>query len=210
MVENITLSILIATIPKRYNRYIKLRKELNRQIAYCDATHPTLGLVEVLADSSRPFLEGGPSIGRKRNALVQVAEGKYLCFLDDDESISPNYIEALLRLCYQDKDVCTFRNVSKFDNYWCVVDMGLNNQNAQATPLGIVERKPWHICPVRSVFAKQFDFPDSNYGEDWQWFSKVLELCQTEAKTEEIIHQYNHSVHTSEADKISLFKNAGN
>ena len=46
------------------------------------------------------------------------------------------------------------------------------------------------------------DFPDTNYGEDWAWFERVLIDCQSEAKSEAVLHQYNHSSKTSEADKI--------
>ena len=198
----IQLSILMPTIPSRSAVFLRLFRELKYQIAYCKTVHPTLGEVEVKIDRRIEFLKGGPSIGAKRQSLIEKANGKYLCFLDDDENISPSYVETLLRLCIQDKDVCTFRNITKLDGYWCVVDMGLNNPNEQTTDKDIVLRKPWHICPVRREFAQLYSFPESNYGEDWQWFEKVLTHCSTEAKTNAVIHQYNHSKNTSEADKI--------
>lgn len=197
------LSILIPTIPDRVEMFTKLFNELHRQLEYIQTFHPSLGRVEVLIDHSKKFLEGGPSIGKKREALVKRATGKYLCFLDDDESIAPNYLETLLRLCQRDADVCTFRNISKMDNYWMIVDMGLHYPNDQANPLFIVRRRPWHICPVRSIFAKLYDFEDISYGEDFVWMEKVLTHCLTEAKSEAIIHGYNHSSKVSEADKIT-------
>lgn len=197
------LSILIPSIPSRRDQLNRLRVEVQKQISYCRAVHPALGKVEVIIDNSKTFLQGGLSIGKKREGLVKRAKSKYMCFLDDDESIAPNYVETLLRLCFQDKDVCSFRNVTKLDNYWCIIDMSIVNPNEQAHGDYTVLRKPWHICPVRSEFAKRFQFPDSNYGEDWTWFEQVLSLCLTEAKTGAIIHQYNHSSKRSEADKIS-------
>lgn len=163
--------------------------------------HPTLGYVEVLVDDSPGYLDGGLSIGKKREGLVKRAEGRYLAFLDDDDSVSPNYIETLVRLCHHGRDVCTFRNISKLETFWMIVDMGLNYPNDQATPMYTVRRRPWHINPVKSEFAKEFQFDNSNYGEDWSWFEKVLTRCTSEAKTESIIHQYHHGKH-SEADKI--------
>ena len=195
------LNILIPSIPERASQLKRLTSELFNQIEYCRKVHPTLGSVSYIVDNSKRFLDGGLSIGQKRQRLIDAATEPYLCFLDDDESISPSYVETLLRLCNQDKDVCTFRNISKFDNYWCVVDLSLQNENEQAGELDIVRRKPWHICPVRSIFAKTATFPDSNYGEDWLWFEQILPHLQTEAKTNAVIHQYNHSVKTSEADK---------
>lgn len=197
----IILSILIPTIKERSNMFTSLYNEVMKQIAYMDSVHPTLGKIEVLIDDSPRFLDGGPSIGKKREALVKRAEGKYLCFLDDDESIAPNYIETLVRLCQFNADVCTFRNVSKLDSYWMVVDLKLKYPNDQATSDFMIRRKPWHICPVKSEYAKLHSFEDSNYGEDFSWMERVLAHCTTEAKSESVIHQYNHSKH-SEADKI--------
>lgn len=196
------LSILIPTIPLRSKKFDELIFQVALQIYDLKKTHPALGDVEICIDSSKSFLKGGLSIGKKREGLVKRAEGKYLAFLDDDEGISPNYIETLVRLCHQDKDVVTFRNITKTDNYWTVIDMSLAFENEEANPDGIVKRSPWHICPVKSEYAKLYDFEDISYGEDWQWFSKVLTHCKTEAKTNQILHCYNHSSKWSEADKI--------
>lgn len=178
-----------------------LYNEVMKQVAYMHTIHPTLGKIEVLIDDAPRFLDGGPSIGKKREDLLKRAEGKYLCFLDDDEAIAPNYVETLVRLCQRDADVCTFRNISRMENYWCLVDMSIYYPNDQATPQATVRRKPWHICPVRSYYAKLHSFPDSSYGEDFDWMNKVLEHCTTEAKSEAVIHEYRHGKH-SEADKI--------
>lgn len=199
------LSLLIPTIPDRAVMFNKLLLKVYEQVSYCQDVHPTLGEVEVLFDDSKKFLDGGLSIGKKRETLVKEATGKFSCFLDDDEDISPNYVETLLRLCKQNKDVCTFRNISKFDNYWCVVDMHLFYENEQATPERIVRRAPWHTCPVKSEYAKLYAFDDINYGEDFSWMERVLKHCQTEAHTDAILHCYNHSSKTSEADKITNY-----
>lgn len=200
----ISLSILIPTIPERGEMFTELFNELHNQLQYIQTVHPALGRVEILVDDSKRFLDGGLSIGKKREALVKRAEGRFLCFLDDDEGIAPNYLETILRLCKQDADVCTFRSISKLQTYWMVVDMSLKYlANDQANPEYMIRRKPWHICPVRSLFAKMHNFTDINYGEDWAWFEQVLSHCTTEAKSGAIIHEYRHGKH-SEADRIVL------
>lgn len=199
----IILSILIPSLPERHSIFIELYGKLWRQLYYMHTTHPTLGEIEYHLDDSKSFLDGGLSIGKKREGLVQRANGKYLCFLDDDEDIAPNYVETLVRLCQQDKDVCTFRSIAKLDNYWTVIDMRLSHlENEQASPDFIVHRRPWHINAIRSDIAKQYTFPDTNYSEDSDWMTNVLYDCKTEAHTDAVIHQYNHSKVTSEADKI--------
>jgi glycosyltransferase involved in cell wall biosynthesis len=199
-----TLSILIPSIPERNKQLATLLTELYRQYDELVPHIPYLGDVEILIDDTKRYLAGGLSIGKKRESLIERAEGKYLCFLDDDESIAPNYLETLARLCHQRKDVCTFRNISRLDNFWMIVDMSLfHKENEQATPDNMIKRRPWHINPVLSKYAKLYPFEDSNYGEDWNWMEKVLTHCETEAKTNAVIHGYNHSKATSEADKIT-------
>lgn len=200
----ILLSILIPTIPERYERFTKLYNELMRQKTEFETFHDTLGRVEVLVNTEKRFLDGGLSIGKKREALVKDAEGKYLCFLDDDESIAPNYLETLMRLCFVDQDVCTFKAMVKLSTFWALVDMRLAYKtNDQINPDFTVRRPPWHMCPVRSVFAKLVPFRDVNNAEDFEWTEQVLKYCVTEAHTDKIIFQYNHGDH-SEADKIPL------
>lgn len=198
------LSILMATIPEYKKKFGRLHRELTRQIDYCSSIHPTLGNVEVIIDDSKKFLDGGLSIGKKRESLVNRANGNYLCFLDYDETIAPNYVEELLRLCYEDSDICTFKVMVKMDNFWSVVDMSLSHSdNTQLNPDYIVKRPPWHVCPMRSEYAKRFEFPDLNNAEDFVWMKKVIELCRTENHSNKILYQYNH-VKKSEADKVPL------
>lgn len=196
------LSILIPTIQDRIDRFTKLYNELMRQKTVFDTFHDSIGEIEVIVNSERKFLDGGLSIGKKREALVQAASGKYLCFLDDDESISPDYIETLMRLCLQGNDVCTFRAMVKMETFWALINMRLSiTDNEQLTPDKTVMRPPWHICPVKSVYAKMFEFKDINAAEDFVWMEQVLKCCKTESHTDRIIFQYNHRSE-SESDKI--------
>jgi glycosyltransferase involved in cell wall biosynthesis len=196
------LSILIPSIPERLETLYKLVKELEKQIDYCDKVHSSLGKVEVLIDDSKRFLEGGLSIGEKRNSLLNRATQDYVCFLDDDEGIAPNYVETLLRLCNEGKDVCTFKSLFKCDDYWTVIDMGLNNPNEEATPDREVKRNAWHVCPIRKRIAIAHQFSSLNHNEDWDWMQRVLQNIRSEAKSNKIIHNYNHFKAVSEADRI--------
>lgn len=198
----IKLTILIPTIPERVEMFTRLYNEVMRQVAYCATVHPTLGEVEVLVDDSKRFLDGGLSIGKKREALIKRARGKYLCFLDDDEDIAGNYIEILLRATHQDTDIITFKSFVKLEQYWMVVNMTIHQGiNEEARP-GFISRPPWHMCPVRSLFAKLHSFEDISYGEDWRWMKNVLSHCKGEKHIDMILHSYQHGKH-SEADQIT-------
>ena len=199
------LSILIPTLPQRKKMFNILRKNLTAQIDFVHSTHPSLGQVEILFDSSKKFLKGGLSVGAKRDALKCRATGDYLVFVDDDDIVAPNYLESILRLMESNPDIITFRSLYKSSTYWGIVDMNLNHaENEQMNDSTIVKRQPFHVCPIRTSIAQLHSFPDINNAEDWGWMVKVLTDCKTQSHSDQILHQYNEFASVSEVNKIML------
>ena len=197
------LSILIPSIPERREQLLSLTGKLYRQILALQDTHPSLGSVELIIDDSKKFTDGGLSIGEKRNALLQRASGEYLCFLDDDDEPTPNYIEQLVRMCNEGNDIVTFRCLVKNDHYWSLIDMSLVNEvNEEVNPNSVIKRTPWHVCPVKRALIWHIPFTAVNHNEDWSWMAIVLTCIKTESHTDMILTQYNHSEAGSEADRI--------
>ena len=184
-----------------------LHKNLMAQIDFVHTTHPSLGQVEILFDSSKKFLKGGLSVGAKRDALKCRATGDYLVFVDDDDIVAPNYLESVLRLSESNADIITFRSLYKSSTYWGIVDMNLNHsENEQMNDNTIVKRQPFHVCPIRTSIAQQHSFPDINNAEDWGWMVKVLSDCKTQAHSDQILHQYNDFSSTSAVHEIEQSK----
>lgn len=212
------LSILIPTIEERFELCSKLFGKLFIQMGHDELVRLDDNLVkhkfyleddiiEVLVDDRIKFRDGGPSIGAKRQTLLDSCTGLFCGFLDDDEDIAGNYIETLIELCKQDKDVCTFKSFIQLEQYWGIVNMRLRYVNEQMSPDYEVHRAPWHMCPVRSSIAKKYKFPDENYAEDWNFMIQVLADVQTEAHSERIIHSYRHNVAAkSESDQAVAFQ----
>jgi len=201
------LSILIPTLPQRKKMFNILHKNLMAQIDFVHTTHPSLGQVEILFDSSKKFLKGGLSVGAKRDALKCRATGDYLVFVDDDDIVAPNYLESVLRLSENNPDIITFRSLYKSSTYWGIVDMNLNHsENEQMNDTTIVKRQPFHVCPIRTTIAQQHSFPDINNAEDWGWMVKVLSNCQKQAHSDQILHQYNDFSSTSAVHEIEQSK----
>ena len=104
------LSILIPSIPERKNKLDNLLNELNRQKKSYE--------VEILTSVTEKYIEGGLSVGAKRDLLVQKAKGKYLCFLDDDDYLSPDYLDSIIEYTKQNTDVITFKSqIIKFHQF---------------------------------------------------------------------------------------------
>ena len=83
------LSILIPTVPQRANLFLELHTEINNQLEMCNA----FGLVEVISDCA-PV--GAKTTGKKRNDLLNAAQGDYVWFIDDDDMILPNAVSLVL------------------------------------------------------------------------------------------------------------------
>lgn len=185
------LSIVMITVPEREQSFNKLHGEVIKQISYCHKVHPTLGAVEVVKVNGERTDKGGKSIGEKRQEGLNRATGKYVCWLDDDDNISPDYIETLLRLAGADADVLSFNSFARFDNFWCVIQMNLDYiVDEQARP-GIVHRRPYHVCAFRRSILKDCVFPNANWDEDTGFLAQVWPKCKTQSKTEAILHEYN-------------------
>ena len=198
------LSILIPVLPDRYPEFMRLLHELQRQVSNLHNNHSSLGLVEILFDDRPHYLEGGPTIGSKRNALRQKALGKYQCQVDSDDWIAPNFIETIVRLAQEDMDIISWRCLFKNNHYWSVLNMSLSNkENEQASPAKVIERTVWHVCAIKTEIARKGNYDDAkNHGEDWSFMEMIMEHLHTESHSNIILTQYNHSEENSEADKI--------
>lgn len=199
----IMLSILIPTIPERSNEFDVLFNKLTEQKTECERLHDSLEEVEIIYATGLRHDQGGVTVGAKRNSLVEQAQGKYLCFVDDDDNIPGNYVESLLRLCQNDADIITFKQLLKTDFYWSIVNFNIaHEENEEATPEQEIKRRPFHVCPIRSEIAKKYLFPDKNNAEDWAWMEQVLSEVVTQSHSNLILHEYNHSSVHSAVDQI--------
>jgi len=165
------LSILICSLKKRQLVLLELLSKLKGQMKNTKE-------VEII-------VAGGDdvSVGEKRNKLLEKAEGKYLCFIDDDDDVCDNYIELVLDAIKHGPDCCsltgeittngadakTFIHSIRYDSYF--------------EKDGIYYRPPNHLNVIKSEIAKQFKFPEKNFGEDTDW---AMQICKSKLLKKEI------------------------
>lgn len=157
------LSILIPSLNERAGLLASMMRHLEDQIESCGA----VGQVEILSliDNREK------TTGAKRNELVQMAKGKYLVHVDDDDMIPRWYIEELLKAAQSDADCFSISGVittdggdekvwhiSKDLGYWAKFDSNGREY---------YERYPNHITPMKREIAVQIKYPDQTVGEDF-------------------------------------------
>lgn len=186
--EKMRLSILISSIPSRFDKAITLYHEL---LAMCEGLDIE---ILMLTDNKQR------TIGEKREALKNIANGKYFMFVDDDDSLLS--VKEIYEATENDVDVITFKQ-------WCynddgstyTVTFGLGNEIEHNTENGNYKdckRPPFHVCAWHQRF-KAFEFPAINYGEDAVWVEEALKVAEKEFHIDKVIHSYNFNSNISEA-----------
>ena len=124
--------------------------------------------VEWLTDPRRREI----TTGRKRNDLIQQASGAWVCFVDDDDNISGNYVDLILQALESNPDVVTFEGWMTTNGAhrvdW-VIKLGERYEERG----GMYYRFPNHLCCVRKSIAINYKFPNITQGEDFEWAKKL-------------------------------------
>lgn len=199
MQNKIYLSVVIASIPERFDKAIALYRKLNNQINALEANK----MIELIMFTDNRIR----SIGGKRQECLRLSQGDYIMYLDDDEDAADNYISEVYNAIRSSPtvDVITFKSRYTDDHSTCIIDMDLNNPtNEQVRQDGFggyleTKRTPWHVCAWRSEIAKSEEFAMVGYGEDWDWVSRILPKAKTQVKIDFVLHHYIWSKNTSAA-----------
>lgn len=176
----IVLSILIPTMTKRRGMLMSLLKQLGQ--------HPE---VEILTDRD----DGQVTTGNKRNRLIKAAKGQYVVAVDDDDSVTPDYIPSILAAAKSNPDVITFNGWMTTDNANRVdFRIGLNYPYTAVNEGNTIVylRYPNHLCPIKRTIALQVPFPNKSFGEDYEWATKLKDmgLLKTEVHIDKPLYHY--------------------
>ena len=170
------LSILICTIPER-------EWFLNRVMAILSEQH---GDYEILINGS------DKSIGRKRNELLSEASGDYVAFIDDDDTISPNYIPLVMEGIDKGVDCCSLTGIITDDGKNPRKFIHSDKYDSWFEKDNIYYRCVNHLNCIKTSLALQIGFPEKNNGEDHDYSLRLKKsgLIKTEHEIEPVIYYY--------------------
>lgn len=190
----IDLSILVCSVHSRYDTFApKIQAQLYNQ--YDELSDDDKERVEImlLTDNKKMML------GHKRNKMIEIAQGNYIVFVDDDDRIADDYIKELLEATKHGTDSIVFQasvslNGAPSKRCYYSKDNGHDfNKNDS------YYRIPNHICCVKRSIASKVEFPSVVYGEDVSYSTKLISHLKTEHKINRVLYYYDYNAKTTEA-----------
>jgi glycosyltransferase involved in cell wall biosynthesis len=177
------LSILLPTVENRCDLFALLHAELKRQTE----GHPEVELV-VACDAKQI------SIGKKRQNLLETATGDYVCYIDDDDWISKDYVTSILEALQSNPDCVGFeihctKNGGSVES--AVASMKYPRWGDNQDGYRYV-RSIYHKTPVRRAIALQAGFPNLRYAEDKSYSTGVQARCKTEVFIKRVLYYYRY------------------
>lgn len=114
--------------------------------------------------------------GDKRNRTLEAARGDYVCCIDDDDRVAPDYIPRILEAIDTGADAVAIRG-NCVDGAGTTVAFDYRLDGEEGEWIGnTIWRYPGHLCPIKREIAKRATFPSVQRGEDLTWSSQLRDL----------------------------------
>ena len=190
------LSILVCSTNNRYDNFlIRILDELFKQWNKLpDSDKQEVEILTLIDNKTR-------MLGTKRNNLVEIAQGDYVVFVDDDDRVAFYYISQLLKAITYKPDVINF-----------VVDVSINGNQPKPCYYNAdyvqdynesdsYHRLPNHIMCVKRSLALQVPYKDIPKGEDSDYSKRLKPLIQTQYNIGSVLYYYDYSDVTTETQQ---------
>ena len=146
------------------------------------------------------------SLGEKRNIVLTRAKGEFISFVDDDDDVSSDYVQTLLKEINERKgnfDVLTFKTAHYIDGQF-------NKEVIYSTTKGNRDRADHYIrwanaiCCWRLDFIRSVGFSDVTFGEDTDFGKRANKKHPKEIFINKVLYKHLWS---SELSTGESFKN---
>lgn len=146
----------------------------------------------------------GMTVGEKRNRLLDMAHNKFLAFIDDDDSVSADYISSILKTIDRNPsaDAIVFDCITRDNGKNATLSKYSKRFAYKNTPnpdgigkwFGLVA----HTMVWRSSLAKKFQFPDESWEEDMDWVKRANKEIHNEVRIDKVLYYYRFNSNVSE------------
>jgi len=187
---SIKLTILVPTVPSRYNNFfIRLMSNLIEQTK----SYNDIELIGFFDNKKR-------SVGLKRDEMLKVAQGEYLVFIDDDDRISDDYVKEIMNALYNNPNTdcvvfdcicCVNGGYEKYCKYGIEFEYGDINEGKDW------RGKPAHTMVYKSSIAKKHNFSDMKCVEDYDWVARAYRDINEQTRINKILYYYDANYDTT-------------
>lgn len=177
------LSICICTVSSRREMFLALKNYLLDQFS----NYP----VEMCCHDADDL-----TTGEKRDRLLSMSSGEYVCFIDDDDMVPEYYVDELYIALRSNPDCVPVDGVYTRDGENPIAwRMSKDFPNATIWEDGkqVFLRPVNHIAAVKRSIAMQVGFPDISNGEDKAYAEGIAPLLKTEVKIARPMYEYRFS-----------------
>ena len=182
--EQPLLSILVCSLVERNNTFLSdLISSIEKQII-----GKPVELLILSDNAKRP-------VGTKRNDLLNISKGRYVCFIDDDDRISETYVDDVLQ-----EIIDWSPDVVVFD-----AEITFNGTNPKLVKYGreydyceksdAYYRHPNHLMVHKRENITEF-FKDIKTGEDDEWALRMLPRTVTQSRIDKVLYYYDYNTST--------------
>jgi hypothetical protein len=135
--------------------------------------------------------DGSMTIGEKRNLMVSNANGKYVCFIDDDDIISDKYLSSFVDMIGKDFDCSDLKGIYYNGSIKKPFYHSVQISDWSETKDSYL-RCPNHLNMIRKDIVKKVPFKSIRNAEDKDFSIRLRDskLLQNEFKTNEILYHY--------------------
>ena len=187
------LSIITATIPERADMLARLKNVLASQLIGQPVEHI--------------IVEGSGKVGEKMLAGVRRAVGRYVCVIDDDDTVADYYVNVILAELSSSPDVVTF-GVQIPGSFPAFLRFGRQDNDEIVRDLvgekyvtRYVVKSANHLCAWRREIALSSVYLPRNYGWDVVWYTSIMWRFPylTEQHIPRVLYNYLYSPVTTRA-----------
>lgn len=193
---SIDLSVLVCSTHTRYQTFgPKIQEQVWTQYAALPEDDQARIEILMLTDNKSMML------GEKRNVMVDMAQGKYVVFVDDDDRIEPDYFKSLLDATVSDADAITFNASVSLNGEAPKLCRYSKDFRRDTNTTDAYLRIPNHICCVKKSVSVKASFPNLPYGEDSGYSKLLLPHLESEHKIDRVLYHYDYSDATTETQQ---------
>lgn len=184
-------TIGIPSVPAR-------RKLRERVLAQLDKQTSKYSNIEVIVLEDNRQRQLGP----KRQAIIDIAQGEYISFIDDDDLIADDYIRTLCPLLDGADCVGFTGQISIEGKPWR--NVYYSKENGWDNVGDDFLRPIQHLTPVRTELVRQVKYR-GHRREDSDWSKRMIKagLLKTENLTDKVMYYYHA---TSTQNRVGVWK----